>query len=99
MAYSSGDDVALSSYKTGNASATMESKQLTFMNLVKTHKILLTKSQIPKIKAEKQVALSKMITEYKQSTGSVLTEKQVMKKINNMKNDVKICILGRSIAT
>ena len=52
MAYSSGDDVA-SSYKTGNASATMESKQLTFMNLVKTHKILLTKSQIPKIKAEK----------------------------------------------
>ena len=53
MAYSSGDDVALSSYKTGNASATMESKQLTFMNFVKTHKILLTKSQIPKIKAEK----------------------------------------------
>ena len=72
MAYSSGDDVALSSYR--NASATMESKQLTFMNLVKTHKILLTKSQIPKIKAEKQVALSKMITEYKQSTGSVITE-------------------------
>ena len=36
MAYSSGDDVALSSYKTGNASATMESKQPTFMNLVKT---------------------------------------------------------------
>ena len=31
MAYSSGDDVALSSYKTGNASATMESKQLTLI--------------------------------------------------------------------
>ena len=75
MAYSSGDDVALSVTKTGNASATMESKQLTFMNLVKTHKIMLTKSQTPKIKAEKQVALSKMITEYKQSTGSVITEK------------------------
>ena len=52
--------------------------------------MVLTKSQLPKIKAEKECALREMAAEYRRATGTSLSNKQLMKKINNMKNDVKM---------
>ena len=71
-------------------SVTQECKQSVFVKLVKNHEVVLTKSQLPKIKAEKECALRGMAAEYRRATGISLTDKQLMKKINNMKNDVKM---------
>jgi uncharacterized Fe-S cluster protein YjdI len=65
------------------------SKQMTFINLLKEHPVLLSKSQLPKIKERKAVAAKDLNTKYKELTGIELNEKQLTKKINNMKNDVK----------
>ena len=52
--------------------------------------MVLTKSPLPKIKAEKECALQEMAAEYRRVTGICLSDKQLMKKINNMKNDVPV---------
>ena len=75
----------------GNFSVTAECKQSIFVKLVKQHQVLLMKSQLPKIKAEKECALKQMAVEYLLATGTSLTDKQLMKKLNNMvkvKSDV-----------
>ena len=74
----------------GNFSVTAECKQSIFVKLVKQHQVLLMKSQLPKIKAEKECALKQMAVEYLRATGTSLTDKQLMKKLNNMKNEVKV---------
>ena len=54
----------------GNFSVTAESKQIIFVKLVKQHQVLLMKSQLPKIKAEKECALKQMAVEYLRATGT-----------------------------
>lgn len=64
-------------------------KQMTFIKLLKEYPVLLNKSQLPKIKERKAVAIKELGTKYKEVSGLELNEKQLTKKINNMKNDVK----------
>ena len=69
----------------GNFSVTAECKQSIF---VKQHQVLLMKSQLPKIKAEKECALKQMAVEYLRATGTSLTDKQLMKNEVKVKSDV-----------
>ena len=66
-----------------------EDKQMCFVILLKEHKVLLEKSQVPAVKAAKQKALRVMLCSYQQNTGVALSEKQLMKKINNVKTELR----------
>ena len=54
------------------------------------HSVLFTKSQLPKIIAEKTSDINKTRAEYEQTTGILTTEKQLIKKINNTKKYVEL---------
>ena len=65
------------------------SKQKKFVMLLKSKKVLLYKSQLPTIKNKKKEALKTLENEYALSLGTRLTATQLLKKINNMKNEIK----------
>lgn len=66
-----------------------ESKQSRFIALLKQYKILFNKSQLPKIKEAKEKSLIEVCDLYMKTFGKELNVKQLKKKIQNMKNEVK----------
>lgn len=66
-----------------------ENYQIQFISLLRRNQILLNKSQLPKIKCLKEKALEHMINHYNITFGKAITSKQIQKKINNMKTEVK----------
>lgn len=64
-------------------------KQLNFVRALKEHKVIFNKSQVPQIKNEKESALQALTEKYEVIFHNSLTTKQVMKKISNMKTEVK----------
>ncbi|KAJ4442116.1 hypothetical protein ANN_11982 [Periplaneta americana] len=63
--------------------------QLKFVMLLAEHKILCSKSQLPKIRDEKERSVSVLRNEFLKHVGKDITEKQLKKKIQNMKTEVK----------
>jgi hypothetical protein len=66
-----------------------DSTHLKLVNILKEHLILFNKSQVPKIKIGKERALKEVHKDYMLQTGLDISEKQVKKKIQNMKNELK----------
>uniref|UniRef100_A0A0A9X6D2 N-acetylmuramic acid 6-phosphate etherase n=1 Tax=Lygus hesperus TaxID=30085 RepID=A0A0A9X6D2_LYGHE len=64
--------------------------QVVFVRLLKDNRVVLNKSQLPGMKAKKAAAITNIIEAVYKRTGQRLDEKQVMKKINNMKSKVKM---------
>lgn len=64
-------------------------KQALFVSVLKKHAILLNKSQLPNVKIKKAAASDAFIREYNKQTGILYTNSQLLKKINNMKTEVK----------
>lgn len=62
--------------------------QLFFVSLLKKYPVLLNKSQIPKIRNEKSTAMLELKDKL-ECCGKIFNEKQISKKINNMKSKVK----------
>lgn len=60
-----------------------------FVDLISKYKVVLNKSQVPKIKAEKEKAVAEMVKEYGKLFGKEISIKQLQKKIHNMKREVK----------
>lgn len=67
----------------------IKDKQLIFVHKLKEHKIVLNKSQVPQVKAEKEAALTVLVQQYRDIFNVSLTTKQLAKKISNMKADTK----------
>jgi hypothetical protein len=61
-------------------------EQLTFVNLLKAHPVVLQKSQVPHVKEKKQKAFEEIAT----AMGGSYTSAQVQKKISNMKGNFKL---------
>lgn len=64
-------------------------KQMSFVRTLKDYPILLSKSQVPGVKKQKSAAMTKLIADYEKRSGIRMTEKQVGKKLNNMRTDIK----------
>jgi hypothetical protein len=64
-------------------------KQLIFMYKLKENKILFNKSQVPRIKKEKEEALKNLAEHYEKIFNVSTTTKQLVKKLSNMKVEVK----------
>lgn len=67
----------------------VEDSQSKFINILKNHRILLNKSQTPSVKVAKDKAMSELLKMYKIEFGEAMSSKQMMKKISNMKTEVK----------
>lgn len=65
------------------------SKQMEFVRILKDNAVLLNKSQVPGVKKQKTEAMARLIKQYQKKTGLKMCDKQVYKKLNNMKTDVK----------
>ncbi|CAH0562907.1 unnamed protein product [Brassicogethes aeneus] len=63
--------------------------QMAFVILLEDFKILFDKRQTPAIKSEKDKAAKSLAEAYTKNTKEVMTVKQVMKKLNNVKTKVK----------
>lgn len=64
--------------------------QLTFVRILNDNRLSMTKSQLPGIRAKKIQAINNIIEKLHTQTGQWFDEKQVLKKINNMKSRIKI---------
>lgn len=64
-------------------------QQINFVNLLTKHKSVLQKSQIPSVKKAKDDALRQLREDWEAETGKLISEKQISKKINNMKMKIK----------
>ena len=62
---------------------------LTFVNVLEKFPVLLNKSKLPEIKAEKKNALEELSRDFSASIGKVVDTKQCLKKVNNLKARVK----------
>lgn len=60
-----------------------------FVEALANHKVLFNKSQLPRIKEAKENALIIMQESYQVIFGRIVTLKQLKKKIQNMKNELK----------
>lgn len=67
-----------------------EDKQVSFVNLLKEFPALLEKSQVPALKIAKTKAAEQFILQWGRLQGENLTEKTLMKKLNNMKARIKV---------
>lgn len=56
---------------------------------VKQYPEILEKSQLPAKRAKKQIAIEKVVKEYRQLYGKDITSKALMKKVGNMKTRLK----------
>lgn len=63
--------------------------QGTFVSILKKYRVLFNKSQLPKVKDEKEKALLEVMAEYQKQLGKMISEKQLRKKIQNMKTEIK----------
>lgn len=70
-------------------SETEQSKQSMFVSLLKGKQALFSKSQLPSAKGKKEDILKNLKQEYELKFGKEISEKQLMKKINNMKTEVR----------
>ena len=60
-------------------------KQLQFVKLFKKYRVLLDKSQIPSVKAEKAKAATDLLAEWCRLEAVIMTVPQLMKEISKMK--------------
>lgn len=66
-----------------------ESINLVMVSIIKDHPVLVEKSQLPTTKERKARALHEAKSRISTNTGKNMTEKQILKKISNMKVHVK----------
>jgi hypothetical protein len=59
------------------------------VSVLKKHSTLLNKSQLPGVKTKKAAAMTGFIKDYNELTVTMLTTAKLLKKINNMKTEVK----------
>ena len=64
-------------------------QQMKFVLILKENKILFSKSQLPAVKREKEIAVQKVVQLYNELFKENATAKQMFKKISNMKTTVK----------
>lgn len=64
--------------------------QLNFVTLLQKYKVILQKSQIPSVRKAKEESLRKLQQEWELETGKLIHEKQLIKKIHNMKSKIKL---------
>uniref|UniRef100_A0A8D9EPN0 Uncharacterized protein n=1 Tax=Cacopsylla melanoneura TaxID=428564 RepID=A0A8D9EPN0_9HEMI len=62
---------------------------LKFVRVLKQYPIILSKSQMPCVKLQKNQAIQCMKDQLEQETGTRYNEKQILKKVNNMKTKVR----------
>ncbi|KAL1452007.1 hypothetical protein WDU94_006326 [Cyamophila willieti] len=67
----------------------LEDSHRRFVRILKHYPIILSKSQMPCVKHEKNQAIRSMIEHLERETGIRFNEKQVLKKCNNMKTKVR----------
>nr|CAH7749815.1 unnamed protein product [Callosobruchus chinensis] len=60
-----------------------------FVQLLRKHKRILNKSQVPAAKQKKESSISELKNDLQQNYGVAMTEGQIMKKVNNMKTRLK----------
>lgn len=60
-----------------------------FVHLLKKHKHVLNKSQVPTAKQKKETALKEIKDDLLQNYGTDMQEGQILKKVNNMKTRLK----------
>ncbi|XP_063931272.1 uncharacterized protein LOC135143346 [Zophobas morio] len=70
-------------------SAEKSNKQEQFVSLLKKWPILLSKSQTPAKRVQKKEALKEFSNAYLNNCGEQLTNEKILKKINNMKTELK----------
>lgn len=66
-----------------------QSGNLRFIEALSTHKVLFDKSQLPLIRKKKENSLIEMQESYQTIYGKSINVKQLKKKIQNMKNELK----------
>ena len=81
--------VKMSDSDTSSGDAECTNPQMKFVRILQEFPVLLSKSQLPKVKEQKAKAVTDMIAKWKKEAGVILTDKQLTKKINNMKTEVK----------
>ena len=90
--YEFGCNMSSSDSETGEESVEttqINNKQERFISILKKWPILLTKSQTPNSREKKKAALSKFASQYAIDYGESMTEPKILKKINNMKTEIK----------
>ncbi|KAG5882974.1 hypothetical protein JTB14_026432 [Gonioctena quinquepunctata] len=58
-------------------------------NFVKDHPIILNKSQIPLVETRKEEYLKQMKVDIQNKYGTMMDSKNILKKLNNLKTDIK----------
>lgn len=72
-----------------NENKSLDNRQMKFVSILKQFPVILNKSQTPLIKKRKKEALITMCGECLIHLGENLTESKVLKKLNNMKTELK----------
>jgi len=72
-----------------NSETDSSDSQLVFVLLLKKYPVLLEKSNIPSVRQQKKITYPTLITELKDKLNNILSERALIKKINNMKYQVK----------
>ena len=67
----------------------VEDKQQYFVKLLKKNPVLLNKSQVPSIKQAKSKAAAEVLKALEKNLALQMTEKALMKKVNNMKTKLR----------
>ena len=57
-----------------------------FVNAISENKVILEKSKLPEITAKKKGAIKNISESYEKHFGATITEKQILKKITNLKS-------------
>lgn len=87
------DNSMMSSYDCEDATnendKSKEFKQLQFVKMLGKYRSLLEKSQKPELKMKKQCDLEEMKKEIEMTLGVTMTKEKILKKISNMKKNVK----------
>ncbi len=64
-------------------------KMLAFVSMLEDYKIIMEKRMTPAIKTAKQEVLLDLTGNYNKNTKQNLTEKQIQKKVHNLKTRIK----------
>lgn len=90
--------VKMSDSETSSSSSStpQESNNIILVNILEEYKIIFNKSQVPNIKDKKEKAYKDIHRKYVLQSGNNVNEKQVKKKINNMKSELKKRLIRRS---
>nr|CAH7763474.1 unnamed protein product [Callosobruchus chinensis] len=66
-----------------------ENTELLYINFLKEHPVIINKSQVPSIKAQKNNALETLNNELESKYGKFVAVKNILKKINNLEAAIK----------